>query len=585
MKRSYQVRSISLSVLFTILGIVIIVQILRIQNSPEATVFLQQGTRYSGRYETFFPERGQVYDRNGHLLAGNRTVYEIGVSLADVQNAHTIALTLSVTLGLNYDKTLDAINNPPDGLVYLVLDDFVPSDQALELKSLKKQLDDQYRTSGDASLAGLDFKAHLQRSYPENALASNVLGFVNREGHGYYGVEEKYNDLLAGVPVTVWVPEDPNRAGELPDIPKGADLILTIDREIQAMVEDELQKGLADTGSQSGTIVVMDPHSGEILAMASTPQMDPNEFWQYSEIYQNASEFNRAVSVQYEPGSVFKILTMAAAIDAGTVAPTTSYLDTGYYEIAGSYIYNWDQGAWGPQDMIGCLEHSLNVCLARVATLMGSDRFYTYMQRFGIGHKTGIDLAMEADGRLKKPSDNDWYQIDLGTNSFGQGVAVTPIQMITAATALANDGKMAYPHVLYGMVSNNHQYNTPPQTLGTPISPQTARTVSEMLALGLERGSSVAQVEGYRIAGKTGTAQIPGPNGLYDPNQTNASFIGWGPVDDPKFLVFVWLEKPTSSSWASFVASPVFHNVVGRLVVLMGIPPDDVRHQLQLNGQ
>lgn len=583
MKKSYQVRSLSLAILFGVLAVTIVVQVVRIQTSPEAAVFLQQGTRYSGQYQTLFPERGQIYDRNGHLLAGNRTVYEVGVSLTDVRNPQSIALALSVTLGLNYDKVLADIKNPPAGLVYLVLDDFVSLDKARELQDLKKRLDDQYRTAGDPSLAGLGFRAHLQRSYPENSLASNIMGFVNREGHGYYGVEEKYNDLLAGVPVTVWVPEDPNRAGEMPNVPKGTDLILTIDREIQAMVESELQKGITDTGAQSGTIIVMDPHSGEILAMASTPQMNLNEFWRYSEIYKSASEFDRAVSVQFEPGSVFKILTMAAAIDTGTVAPTTTYLDTGYYEIAGSYIYNWDQGAWGPQDMIGCLEHSLNVCLARVASLMGKDSFYTYMQRFGIGHKTGIDLANEADGRLKKPTDADWYEIDLGTNSFGQGVAVTPMQMITAATALANDGKMAYPHVLYGMVSNGHQYDTPPQTLGTPISPQTARTVSEMLALGLERGSSVALVDGYRIAGKTGTAQIPGPNGLYDPSLTNASFIGWGPLDDPKFMVFVWLEKPTSSSWAAFVASPVFHSVVEKLVVLMGIPPDNVRHQL--NGQ
>lgn len=580
MKKSYQVRSLSLSVLFAVFGATIIVQIIRIQNSPEAAVFLQQGTRYAGRFETLFPERGQIYDRQGHLLGGNRTVYEVGVSLADVLNAKSVALALSVTLGLNYEKTLDSITNPPTGLVYLVLDDYVPSDKARALQDLRKQLADEYHTAGDASLSGLDFRAHLQRSYPENSLGSNVIGFVNREGHGYYGVEEKYNDLLAGVPVTVWVPEDPNRAEELPNIPKGADLVLTIDREIQAMIETELQKGLADSGAQAGTIVVMDPHSGEILGMASTPQMNLNEFWRYGEIYKNASEFNRAVSMQYEPGSVFKILTMAAAIDTGTVAPGTTYLDTGYFEIGGSYIYNWDQGAWGAQDMIGCLEHSLNVCLARVASLMGKDSFYTYMQRFGIGHKTGIDLAMEADGRLKTPTDSDWYEVDLGTNSFGQGVAVSPIQLITAASALANDGKMAYPHVLYGMVSNGHQYDTPPQTLGTPISPQTARTVTEMLATALEDGKSVARVDGYRIAGKTGTAQIPGPNGLYDPTLTNASFIGWGPVDAPKFLVFVWLEKPTSSGWASYVAAPVFHNVVEKLVVLMDIPPDDVRHQL-----
>ena len=580
MKKTYQVRSLSLSMLFAVLGSVIVFQIIRIQNSPEAALFLQQGARYAGSLETLFPERGQIYDRNGNLLAGNRTVYEVGVSLADVRNPNSIALALSVTLGLDYDKTLNSIKNPPTGTVYLVLDDFVDSDKARALQDLQQQLVDQYKAAGDASLAGLGFRAHLQRSYPENSLASNVIGFVNREGHGYYGVEEKYNDLLAGLPVTVWVPEDPNRAEELPKVPKGADLILTINREIQAMVETELQKGVTDSGAQAGTAVVIDPHNGEILAMASTPEMNLNDFWQYGSIYKNASEFNRAVSMQYEPGSVFKILTMAAAIDTGTVAPHTTYLDTGYFEIGGSYIYNWDQGAWGTQDMIGCLEHSLNVCLARVASLMGKDQFYTYMQRFGIGHKTGIDLAMEADGRLKTPTDSDWYEVDLGTNSFGQGVAVSPIQLITAASAIANDGKMVYPHVLYGMVSNGHQYNTPSQTLGTPISPQTARTVTEMLASALEDGKSVARVDGYRIAGKTGTAQIPGPNGLYDPTLTNASFIGWGPVDDPKFLVFVWLDRPISSGWASYVASPVFHNIVEKLVVLLGIPPDDVRHQL-----
>ena len=462
----------------------------------------------------------------------------------------------------------------------MVVKDFVPSDKARELQSLKSELVAKYAGAGDASLSGLDFKAHLMRSYPENSLASNVLGFVTLENRGYFGVEEKYNDLLSGVPVTVWVPEDPNRAGELPKVPKGADLILTIDREIQAMVEEELQKGVQESGSAAGTIIVMDPRTGGIMAMASTPGMDLNDFSNYTTIYHNASEFNRGVSMQYEPGSVFKILTMAAAIDSGTVVPGTTYLDTGFYEIGGRFIYNWDQGAWSPQNMVGCLEHSLNVCMARLADLMGEDTFYTYMRRFGIGHPTGIDLSMEAAGRLKVPGDEDWYKVDLGTNSFGQGVAVSPIQLMAAASALANDGKMVYPHVLYAMVSNGSQNNTPAQTLDTPISPQSARTVSEMLALAMEDGKSVANVEGYRLAGKTGTAQIPGADGQYDPKLTNASFIGWGPLDDPKFMVYVWLERPQKSDWAAYVASPIFHDVVEKLVVLLGIPPDAVRHQL-----
>jgi cell division protein FtsI/penicillin-binding protein 2 len=301
-----------------------------------------------------------------------------------------------------------------------------------------------------------------------------------------------------------------------------------------------------------------------------------NEFWKYNQVYTNATEFNRAISIQYEPGSVFKILTMASALDTGTVAPTTGFFDPGYFEIGGALIRNWDGGAWGAQDMTGCMQHSLNVCLAWVGSQLGSNTFYKYMQTFGIGHPTGIDLAGEAGGRLKLPGDDDWYMVDLGTNSFGQGVAVTPIQMAMAATALANDGKMVVPHVVRSIITEGRQYNTPTQVAGTPISAQTARTITEMLAQSLERGEGVASIPGYRLAGKTGTAQIPGPGGYLD-NATNASFVGWGPVDNPQFLVYVWLEKPQTSEWASQVAAPVFQSVVERLVVLMDIPPDQIR--------
>lgn len=579
-RHPYGTRASFLAAVFAVMGLVAIGQMLRIQNSPQAAALRDQGERYAGEYRTLYPERGQIYDRHGFLLAGNTTVYEVGVSLQDMRNPNSIALAMSTILGLDYNKVYDYITNPPDGLVYLVLQDYVSSGQAEQLKQLKTQFAENYKTKDDPSLTGLDFRAHLQRSYPEHELGSNLLGFVTREGRGYFGVEEKYNDLLAGVPVKVWVPQDPNRAFELPKAPKGTDLVLTIDREIQAAVEEVLIDAVAETGSKSGTVIVMNPENGEILAMVSTPQMDLNQFWTYAETYKYASDFNRAVSTQYEPGSVIKILTMAAAIDSGIVAPGTTYLDVGYYEIGGGYIYNWDKGAWGVQDMTGCLQNSLNVCMARLASQMGTDAYYTYMRRFGIGRPTGIDLAGESAGRLKTPGDTDWYLIDLATNSFGQGVAVTPIQMLTAASALANEGKMVYPHVLYGMVNNGNQYNTPTQVLGTPISPQTARTVSEMLAIGMERGESLALVDGYRVAGKTGTAQIPGADGFYSPTDINASFIGWGPLDDPKFLVYVWLEKPETEDWASFLAAPVFKDVVEKLVVLMDIPPDMVRQQL-----
>jgi cell division protein FtsI/penicillin-binding protein 2 len=251
--------------------------------------------------------------------------------------------------------------------------------------------------------------------------------------------------------------------------------------------------------------------------------------------------------------------------------------------VGGFRIVNWNGGAWGDQDMTGCLANSLNVCLAWVSTKMGSESFYSYLQRFGLGHATGIDLAQETSGRLKIPGDSDWGPVELGTNAYGQGVSVTPIQMVVAASALANEGKMVYPHVLYAQIQDGKQSNTRTQFIGTPISANTAHTISEMLANGLETESSTALVPGYRIAGKTGTAQIPLSGGGYDQRDINASFIGWGPVDDPRFIVYVWLEKPQSNRAASVVAAPIFKQVVEKLIVLMDVPPDAVR--LQMNGR
>jgi len=313
--------------------------------------------------------------------------------------------------------------------------------------------------------------------------------------------------------------------------------------------------------------------------MAVTPRMDLNQFWDYGTIYNNASEFNPAISMPYEPGSVVKIVTMAAALDSGAVTPNTTYLDTGSILVGGALIQNWDLEPWGVQDMTGCLQHSLNVCMATLSTRMGAGTFYGYMDKFGFGHLTGVDLAGEAAGRLKLPGDEDWYPVDLGTNAFGQGVSATPLQIMAAASAIANGGRTVTPHVLYAMVRDGRQYNVPAQFAGSPISEQTADTLSGMLAVSLESEGSLALLPGYRIAGKTGTAQIP-VNGFYDSSQTNASFIGWGPVDDPQFMIYVWLERPSASIWGSETAAPVFGEMVEKTVVLLDIPPDYVRQGL-----
>ncbi|HLA08697.1 MAG TPA: penicillin-binding protein 2, partial [Anaerolineales bacterium] len=518
MRQQYAIRSLTLVAGFVLIALAVLVQLIRIQNSEQAAIFLSQGDRYAGEFRMFYPERGEIYDRQGHLLAGNRTVYEVGVSLRDMEDPESLAYILGTYLGLTYEEVYNQLMDSPETWEYIVVQDYVDANTVAALQALVQQMED----AKDFRLTGVAFKPHFQRSYPETALASNILGFVTRDGRGYFGIEEKYNDLLAGNPVQVWVPTDPNKATEIPRVPNGTTLVLTMNRDLQAKVESILDRSLSEYGAQNGAIIVMNPRNGEILAMATTPRMDLNNYGNYFSLYDDGSQYNRAIGTAYEPGSVIKILTMAAALDSGTISPETSFIDTGSIQVGGITIQNWDREAWGQQDMIGCLQHSLNVCMAWVSTQMGPQNFYGYMERFGLGHPTGVDLAGEAMGRLKVPGDSDWYNVDLGTNAFGQGVTVTPLQMLMAASSVANNGRMVTPHVLYSMLRDGHQYNVPSQYAGSPISGQTAQTLNEMLAISLESESSGALLPGYRMAGKTGTAQIPTDFG-YDPASTNAS--------------------------------------------------------------
>ncbi|MDQ3004080.1 MAG: penicillin-binding protein 2 [Chloroflexota bacterium] len=575
MRQQYAIRSMILATGLALVAVAVIVQMFRIQRSEQAMVFLSQGDRYSGEFRMFYPERGEIYDRLGHLLAGNRTVYEVGVSLNEMTSPESLAHTLSTYLGLSYEEIYNKLTDSPETWQYIVVQDFVGAETVTLLQELMQDLEEK----DDFQLDGLGFKPHFQRSYPETALASNVLGFVTRDGRGYFGIEEKYNDLLAGNPVQMWVPRDPNKALEIPRVPNGTTLVLTVHRDLQAKVESILDDALSNYGAQNGTIIVMDPRNGEILAMAATPRMNLNDYGNYFSLYDNGSQYNRSIGMAYEPGSVLKILTMAAALDSGTVRPDTPFLDTGSIQVGGITIQNWNRDAWGQQNMLGCLQHSLNVCLAWISTQMGSQSFYGYMERFGLGHQTGIDLSGEAVGRLKVPGDTDWYPVDLGTNAFGQGISVTPLQMLMAASAIANDGRMVTPHVLYSMLRDGHQYNVPSQYAGSPITAETARTLSELLAVSLEGESSQALLAGYRLAGKTGTAQIPTNYG-YDSTHTNVSFVGWGPVDDPQFMVYIWMQEPSASIWSSETAAPVFSQVAEQTVIMLNIPPDSVRSQL-----
>ena len=599
MKNEQSWRFQMLGIGFFVIAAILILQTIRIQLSPESETFvsLAEGI-YAGEEIEVLPPRGQIYDRKENLLAGNKTVYEIGVDLQFIdptKGARDISMTLSTVLGLDFNEVMNIVSTPySPAVAYLPIARSIPSDLALELLS---QVADSRNAQTEGNddylrLHGLDFRPSLERRYPEQDLGSSVLGFMTQYNQSFYGVEQYYNSLLAGIPQKYWIPFDPNRVYELPDIPSGASLVLTIDREIQAMVENTIDEAKEKYDASSATVIVMEPKTGEILAMASTPRLNLNEYWLFDELYptpKNADDppvpYNRAISQSFEPGSVFKIFTMAAALDNGTVERETIFFDPGYYKVGGITINNWDGLAYSEQDMVGCMRYSLNVCLAWIGSEMGADSFYDYMNAFGFGHVTGVDITGEVTGRLKEPGDDDWWPADLGTNTFGQGVSVTPIQIMQAVSALANEGRMVVPHVLKAFVDNGSQIPTHVQYAGSPISKETAENITDILAYSLEKEASNALVDGYRIAGKTGTAEIPTKYG-YTREITNASFVGWGPTDDPQFIVYVWIEEPSAtpnSIWGSKTAAPVFSQIVERLVVLMDLPPDQVRLSLKEN--
>ena len=587
MKPQFWMRYVIIGSVMIAFSIGIIFHMVHIQNLPTAELILESNENWQGVTQTIYPDRGNIYDRWGHLLAGNETTYEVGLYVPDVKNAETVATVCASILGLDYQTVLGFATSEPSetGQYNYVLDNFVSSDKIEQLDILYEQYENLpiKRNVTNPSLYGLTWSAYTKRSYPEGDLASNILGFFKfldrTEGRGYFGVEESYNDLLSGEPETVYKPFDPNLVELLPEIQPGTSLVLTIDREIQSMTETVLDEAIDWSGAEAGTIIVYNPEDGSILAMATTPRLDPNQYWNYGSVYPNSTPFNRGISQTYEPGSVFKVLTMASALDAGAVTPDTHFYDQGYIEIGGYYINNWDGGAWGDQDMTGCMQHSLNVCLSWIAQELGAEKFYEYMKAFGLDRNTGIDLGGENHLRMRVPGDEQWYKVDLATNSFGQGIAVTPIQMVMAIGALANEGKMMSPHVVKSLIIDGHQYEINPIVVGSPIKSETASVITEMLANSLEFESSNALIDGYRMAGKTGTAEIPTPYG-YTSGQTHTSFVGWGPADDPKFLVYVWLEKPGISIWGSEVAAPVFKNIAEQLVILMDLPPDAVRQAL-----
>lgn len=516
--------------------------------------------------------RGAIIDRNGFNLALDEYEFEIYATPRDIRDPEKLAGALSPVLGMEQNTLTALLSQKDQPSVSLVWD--APLAVAKDVESIM----DEFGT------AAVGISAARKRVYPEKDLACHLLGFVTYDHEvdydAFYGVEESYNSQLRGQPGSWGGSADTLDMGisigsSRVVLPRdGQDVVLTLDRTIQRITEDELRRTIEEWQAESGTIIVMDPRTGAILAMASYPGYDPNP-----DLENRISEeqfFNPAVSESYEPGSVFKVVTMAAALDAGVVGRYTTYYDQGQIFVGGHLIFNWDRKAYGTTSMTDLLKYSLNVGAATLSTNLGPERFYDYVRRFGFGQPTGIDLPYESKGLMRAPGDGDWKEGDLGTNAFGQGIAVSPLQMITAVAAVANNGVLPRPYIVQrieqdGQIIEELLPESGPQV----ISPWVAEELTEMLIETLADKENL-DLPGYATAGKTGTAQIPVTGG-YHPVDTIASFIAYAPARDPRFIVLVKIDRPHGSPWGSVVAVPAFEGIAQRLFVYLGIPPDDLR--------
>ncbi len=549
-----------------VLSVVLLVRLVTIQfqmDPEEIAYFRAQRVQYV-RLEEYRPTRGQIYDRDGELLAVNALEYEIGADLPFILDPEGAA------------RSLGPVLNQRENDLYNILTADAP--WALLARPVSAGVGQAVQ---ELDLVGIQLEPISVRRYPQGMLGAQLLGFVTYEQTGRYGVEGNYDRDLAGQSLMGEESEIPFEIGLRPAPRHGRDLVLTIDRDVQFLAESELLRAIDITGAERGTIIIMDPRTGEVLAMASFPSFDPNAYY---EVVDAGVLVNPAISEQYEPGSVFKVVTMAAAIEEGAILPNSTYNDQGYIECAGAEIYNWDRATHGSVDMTYVLVNSLNVGTSTIAMEMGSTRFYRQVRSFGFGQPTRVDLQGEAAGTLAVPGDAGWLESQLCFNSFGQGLAVTPLQMLTAVNAIANDGLMMQPHVVYQIIDGSDVYLTQPSPMGRPISAETARLVRDMMVQVVEYGATAAQVPGYTIAGKTGTAQIPMPGGYEEGDRSSiVTFVGFLPADDPQVSILIKLDRP-DGYWGSVVVAPIFAHLAERLVLLLEIPPDSVRHQLAAQG-
>ena len=430
----------------------------------------------------------------------------------------------------------------------------------------------------ELALPGVKMVGTSLRFYPEGDLASNLLGFIGRDQVGLEGIEASFDRELGGVPGVVYFERDAlgnpipfgRRLGDEP-VP-GGDLSLTIDRNIQRLAEGQLDQAIEQHEAKGGAIIVMDPKTGEILALASRPSFRLTEL-DLEDASQTPLFRNRVVTDAYAPGSVMKIITMAAAIDLGLVTPETTYYDSGVASVPGGHsIYNWDFSSNGTTTATEILQRSINTGAVWLAGLLGADRFYDYVRRFGFGEATHAGLGGEAAGLVRTNEDDGWYPGDLATNSFGQGIAVTPLQMISAAAALVNGGLLMRPYIVKEVAGPDGRRAYEPVVVRRVVTEETSRMLVQMMEAVVEdeRRDHPARVSGYQVGGKTGTSTFA------DREETITSFVGFTPVRDPRFIMLVKIDEPQGARLGSTVAAPIFAELAPQILTYLGVQPDDV---------
>ncbi len=498
--------------------------------------------------------RGEIFFQEGTKLvpaAVNKNMPTLYIDPTEIKNKEETVGLLTDILHLDEQFVRQKVNKIND-----------------PYEVLKKKLsEEEVKRVKQASLPGVYLQNKEWRYYPGKTLAAQTLGFLGYKGNelvGRYGVEQYFDSLLRGR--AGFLEEDKDARGKWMAIGNkifnpsydGADLILTINPTIQFKVEKVLEAAVKKHKADGAKAIVVDPRTGRIMAMAAWPTFDPNEYYRAeTKLFKNPN-----VSDAYEPGSVFKILTMAAGLDAGRVTPETVYTDTGVVEVGGFTIKNSDGKAHGQQTMTQVIEKSLNTGAIFVEKRLGNKLFADYIKAFGFGKKTGIELPAEVSGNithLHSKGDTEYY-----TASYGQGVTVTPLQLVMAYSALANGGVLMKP-IIVDRIEKNGQLlkERKPQLVRQVVSAESAKQAALMLEANVKKGhGKLAGVPGYRIAGKTGTAQIPDlQNGGYLEGVTEATFAGFAPVENPVFAMVVIIDHPRDVEWAAATAAPAFGEI------------------------